>query len=616
MDRPNVRRNKLIQLANRHRGKYSSSEDFWTAYTKAVIELFRPLNLHINHLEDEITNLKAIIEAERVINAELTEGIKRISNDNQSVINQSNARKEPHETNVSDQISHNSSECSHDNSNGSPTKFNIDLDILLNDFRDWSEEYGEADVDFDYSVATGLLYEKFIKKYEPKNNQTLFSEKEIYDCILDSFTEGVESVYIGEFLMPKDCIGDIARVLADKLPKQQKLPLVSKDEIAGKLLNNLNWSILQKEGSASLAYAKVAKILADKIPKQADSDLLKVIELRNEELAKLEKKFTELRAILGNDFSVDLIEQVSELCEKNGDLIAENEELKEIFEDLEERANETMKYRTALIQLGMGKLGKIEIGEDDVLDFTNFKRVDETKMVEIDQLRGENNFLEEKLELKTLDYYAKCEDIYEIHRGNISKISVLDPETGNASTLDFSNFKHVEKVKIPRFVAEYIEYCKESYINLNKALRYTDFLMQVNVDYTNKKLKEKLDKFERKDFNSEIFARAWLDGYEVEEEKPREKRYYVLFREFSRFLGKTPLSELDKELYFDTENAETYTKSELTELMDGALYKQAETKVDDDTFWARQNFRWNHEIKLWEWINPLIELVEVKECQI
>lgn len=73
-----------------------------------------------------------------------------------------------------------------------------------------------------------------------------------------------------------------------------------------------------------------------------------------------------------------------------------------------------------------------------------------------------------------------------------------------------------EKVTIPQFVADWIDVCKENLaIGLYTAMN-PDFLEQWNKS-------DELISWSKKTSNQEIFARAWLDGYEVEE----EKRYLV-----------------------------------------------------------------------------------------
>lgn len=68
-----------------------------------------------------------------------------------------------------------------------------------------------------------------------------------------------------------------------------------------------------------------------------------------------------------------------------------------------------------------------------------------------------------------------------------------------------------EKVAVPQFVADWIEECKNDDFHLFGAMEGIS---------SNQK---KLDYWFREDDNMEIFARAWLDGYEVDE----EKRYLV-----------------------------------------------------------------------------------------
>lgn len=68
-----------------------------------------------------------------------------------------------------------------------------------------------------------------------------------------------------------------------------------------------------------------------------------------------------------------------------------------------------------------------------------------------------------------------------------------------------------EKIKIPQFVAEKIEYFKKS--------GDWDLFQAMDYMFGKKEIKEWLEDKN----NQETFARAWLDGYEVE----KEKRYLV-----------------------------------------------------------------------------------------
>lgn len=78
-----------------------------------------------------------------------------------------------------------------------------------------------------------------------------------------------------------------------------------------------------------------------------------------------------------------------------------------------------------------------------------------------------------------------------------------------------------EKPVIPQFVADWIEYCKFTNVNLQYALLVDDVYFY---NYANQKDFSKLKEFLDTENNQETFARAWLDGYEIEE----EKRYEVI----------------------------------------------------------------------------------------
>ena len=78
-----------------------------------------------------------------------------------------------------------------------------------------------------------------------------------------------------------------------------------------------------------------------------------------------------------------------------------------------------------------------------------------------------------------------------------------------------------QKVKIPQFVAEYIEWTKEEDYHLLGAM----------IEIRSHKNKE-IDEWFEEDDNMELFARAWLDGYEVE----KEPKYTVKFKATNQYL--------------------------------------------------------------------------------
>ncbi|WP_367986201.1 DUF1642 domain-containing protein [Streptococcus sp. ZY1909104] len=70
-----------------------------------------------------------------------------------------------------------------------------------------------------------------------------------------------------------------------------------------------------------------------------------------------------------------------------------------------------------------------------------------------------------------------------------------------------SQIDEPQKVVVPKFVATWIEHCKQSNLDLDNAMRYT----RVNNAETG--VEEWIYE------NQDLFARAWLDGFEIEQEK-------------------------------------------------------------------------------------------------
>ena len=80
---------------------------------------------------------------------------------------------------------------------------------------------------------------------------------------------------------------------------------------------------------------------------------------------------------------------------------------------------------------------------------------------------------------------------------------------------DIKNLDERQPVKVPQCVADVIEGAREQSPELEDALQYT----------WGNGTKEFTEWYNKKS-NRDLFARAWLDGYEVE----KEKRYYVRFK--------------------------------------------------------------------------------------
>ena len=100
-----------------------------------------------------------------------------------------------------------------------------------------------------------------------------------------------------------------------------------------------------------------------------------------------------------------------------------------------------------------------------------------------------------------------------------------------------------QKPFVPQFVADWIEYCKRTGVELQHALNMEDLYFY---NYANQKDDLKLKEFFETENNQDIFARAWLDGYTVE-----EKRYRVSLKNGQPLLK----AYLGKALYFSQDIA-------------------------------------------------------------
>jgi len=101
-----------------------------------------------------------------------------------------------------------------------------------------------------------------------------------------------------------------------------------------------------------------------------------------------------------------------------------------------------------------------------------------------------------------------------------------------------------EKVKVPQFVANWIEECKNDDFHLFGAMEAIS---------SNQK---KLDYWFREDDNMELFARAWLDGYEVE----KEKRYTIIFKNIRKETRYLKYDRVVENWYFGVEQCSKETK--------------------------------------------------------
>lgn len=108
------------------------------------------------------------------------------------------------------------------------------------------------------------------------------------------------------------------------------------------------------------------------------------------------------------------------------------------------------------------------------------------------------------------------------------------------------DFKKSQKVKVPQFVDDVIEGAREHSPELEDALHYA--CSNGSQEFT---------EWYQKKSNRDLFARAWLDGYEVEE----EKRYLVKFKATKHYFDK----DGNGRVYFSLAHKSCFTKKQLEE---------------------------------------------------
>lgn len=128
---------------------------------------------------------------------------------------------------------------------------------------------------------------------------------------------------------------------------------------------------------------------------------------------------------------------------------------------------------------------------------------------------GNEVFLKGRIVGFDVDDYNFVENVVRLEYGQ-----TLNVPNSNIYTTDNIIDKYKIKVKVPQYVADWIKYCKRTGVNLYNALEMGDLYFY---NYANQKDVLKLKEFFETDTNQDLFARAWLDGYEVE----KEKRYVV-----------------------------------------------------------------------------------------
>ena len=139
---------------------------------------------------------------------------------------------------------------------------------------------------------------------------------------------------------------------------------------------------------------------------------------------------------------------------------------------------------------------------------------------------------------------------------------------------DLKRLDEPEKVTIPQFVAGWIEYCKFTHVNLQYALVVGDVYFY---NYANQKDFSKLKEFLETENNQVTFARAWLDGYTIEE----ERRYFVKIRATKHYFSRDGKGKI----FFSLAYKDSFTKKELEEANFGWVFDCEGIEIEEVELW-------------------------------
>lgn len=162
-----------------------------------------------------------------------------------------------------------------------------------------------------------------------------------------------------------------------------------------------------------------------------------------------------------------------------------------------------------------------------------------------------------------IEKYEKLEGVCKDPGAEIARLIFLE---------DLRGLDEPQKVTIPQYVADWIEYCKENHLTITGAFEPVSEhgigLAETFKGSAYKCTRWALD-------NQNLFARAWLDGYTVE----KEKQYTVKMR-----TTKQPLfyNSLEKRLFFSLgELATQFTFKQLEEAGFGEVFNSPLFEVEE-----------------------------------
>lgn len=131
-----------------------------------------------------------------------------------------------------------------------------------------------------------------------------------------------------------------------------------------------------------------------------------------------------------------------------------------------------------------------------------------------------------------------------------------------------------EVVKVPQEIADWIEFCKKIDYTLYRSMNPVRSYADDGVERFSGKIPEVL-KWVRE--HSETYARAWIEGYEVEEEK--EEQYLVKLNATNQYLHVDNFSKASFSSQFKTEVTKTMLDNlGLSEVFSNPLFEVEEVK--------------------------------------
>ena len=150
---------------------------------------------------------------------------------------------------------------------------------------------------------------------------------------------------------------------------------------------------------------------------------------------------------------------------------------------------------------------------------------------------------------RLIEKYEKLEGVWDAEGAESARKIFL---------MDLEQLDEPQPVQVPQFVADWIERSKQEKRNLRNALNNGG---------------EKIRLWFLDQENYDLFARAWLDGYEVEE----EKRYLVKIRATKHYISKDGTGKI----FFSLAYKESFTKKELEEAGFGWVFSCEGIEIEE-----------------------------------